>query len=129
MSFTADGQVHYYASEGVDDLTSDDYITSQFPYQMRCQAFNNFFFNVAIWENGRNWSTQWVIDDPKVFVIPPAGQEVASLYRRKARPQTTRRNQVTRQQQAKRMPVTQSRPVQQQPSSRSATTSRRTTQR
>ncbi len=26
MSFTADGQVHYYASQGVDDLTADDFI-------------------------------------------------------------------------------------------------------
>ena len=45
-------------------------------------TFNNFFFNVANWDNGRTWSTQWVIDDPKVFVIPPEGQTVAQLVPR-----------------------------------------------
>lgn len=127
MSFTADGQVHYYASEGVDDLTSADYVTSQYPYGMKCQSFNNFFFNVANWDNGRNWSTQWVIDDPKIFVIPPQGQQVANLYRVKAKPQM--RRQVTRQQQVRRAPVTQSRPSSQQSSNRSASTSRGGTQR
>jgi hypothetical protein len=47
---------------------------------------NNFFFNVANWDNGRTWSTPWVIDDPKVFVIPPPGQQVANLYRVKKKP-------------------------------------------
>jgi hypothetical protein len=66
---------------------------SSFPYGMKCQTFNNFFFNVANWDNGRTWSTQWVIDDPKIFVIPPQGQAVAQLYRVKKQPQ--RRQQVT----------------------------------
>jgi len=94
MSFTADGQVHYYASPGVDDLTDDDYLMSNLPYGMRGVSFHNFFFNVANWDNGRTWSTPWVIDDPKVFVIPPQGQTVAQLYRVKKQPQ--RRPQVTR---------------------------------
>jgi hypothetical protein len=92
MSFTADGQVHYYASPGVDNLTEEDYLMSSFPYGMRCQVFNNFFFNVANWDNGRTWSTRWIIDDPKVYVIPPQGQTVAQLYRVKKQPQ---RRQVT----------------------------------
>jgi hypothetical protein len=125
MSFTSDGQVHYYASEGVDDLTSDDFITSQFPYGMRCQTFNNFFFNVANWDTGRTWSTSWVIDDPKIFVIPPEGREVANLYRTKNRPQA-RRNQVTRQQQANRTTPSQNR---QASADRSASTTRTTSQR
>jgi hypothetical protein len=95
MSFTADGQVHYYASPGVDDLADDDYIMSSFPYGMRALTFNNFFFNVANWENGQTWSTQWVIDDPKVFVKPPQGQTVAQLYRVKKKPQQ-RRQQTAR---------------------------------
>ena len=45
---------------------------------------------MANWDNGRNWSTQWVIDDPKIFVIPPQGQTVANLYRVKAKPQAKR---------------------------------------
>ncbi|MEN1680099.1 MAG: hypothetical protein AAGJ46_10935 [Planctomycetota bacterium] len=83
MSFSPDGQIHYYASEGVDDLTEDDYLTSSYAYNYRCLCFNNFFFNVANWDNGKSWSTPWVIDDPKVFVVPPEGQTVASLPRRK----------------------------------------------
>jgi hypothetical protein len=106
MSFTSDGQVHYYASPGVDDLTADDYLLSSYPYGYRCQTFNNFFFNVANLDNGRSWSTNWVIDDPKIFVIPPEGQAVAQLYRVKKKPAT--RQQVT-QSQTKRQPATNSR--------------------
>ncbi|MEM6328882.1 MAG: hypothetical protein AAF790_01400, partial [Planctomycetota bacterium] len=49
MSFDTDGQIHYYASEGVDDLTEDDYLTSNYAYNYRCLCFDNFFFNVANW--------------------------------------------------------------------------------
>lgn len=91
MSFTDDGQVHYYASAGVDDLTEDDYLMSSFPYGYQTLVFDSFFFNVANWENGRSWSTPWVIDDPQVFVNPVAGQSVARLYRRK--PQSGRPTQ------------------------------------
>lgn len=88
MSFTPDGQVHYYASPGVDDLTSEDFLASYFPYGNRCISFNNFFFNVANQDNGRSLSTRWVIDDPQVFVVPPQGQTVAQLYRNRAKKQT-----------------------------------------
>jgi hypothetical protein len=94
LSFTADGQVHYYASPGVDDLTQDDYLMSSFPYGMRAVQFNNFFFNVANWDNGRTWSTQWIIDDPQIFVMPPDGQSVANLYRTNNRQQVTRQRQM-----------------------------------
>ena len=83
MSFSPDGQIHYYASPGVDDLTADDYLASNYPYGYKCLCMNNFFFNVANWDNARTWSTPWVIDDPKVFVRPPAGQTVAGIYRQK----------------------------------------------
>jgi hypothetical protein len=87
MSFTPDGQVHYYAHAGVEDLTADDYLMSSFPYGSRCKHFNNFFFNVANWDNGRTWSTPWVIDDPKIFVVPPPGQTVDGLHRLKPKAQ------------------------------------------
>jgi hypothetical protein len=97
LSFTSDGQVHYYASEGVDDLTEDDHIMSSFPYSMHCMTFNNFFFNVANWENGRTWSTKWIIDDPMIFVQPPPGQTAANLYRiKKKPPQTAKKPQMNR---------------------------------
>jgi hypothetical protein len=87
MSFTPDGQVHYYASPGVDDLTSEDFLASYFPYGNRCLSFNNFFFNVANMDNGRSLSTRWIIDDPKIFAIPPQGQSVAQLYKNRAKKQ------------------------------------------
>ncbi len=81
MSFTADGQVHYYAKKGIEDLTAEDHLMSAYAYSWKCQTFNNFFFNVANWDNGKNWSTPWVIDDPKIYVQPPAGQTADNLYR------------------------------------------------
>ncbi len=68
MSFTPDGMVHYYAKPGVEDLTADDYITSQYPYGYRCERFRSFFYNVVNGDNGRDWTTAWIVDDPKVFV-------------------------------------------------------------
>ncbi|MEM9827167.1 MAG: hypothetical protein AAF958_11290 [Planctomycetota bacterium] len=74
MSVTPDGMVHYYASPGVDDLTADDYITSQYPYGYRAERFRTFFYNVCSADDGRRWSTGFIVDDPKVFVIRPQGQ-------------------------------------------------------
>jgi len=91
MSFTPDGQVHYYAREGVEDLTENDHLYSSFPYGSRCLYLDNIFFNVANWENGKNWSTPWVIDDPEFFVIPPEGKTVANLVRRRSRNSFARR--------------------------------------
>ncbi|MDP6442872.1 MAG: hypothetical protein QGG36_13945 [Pirellulaceae bacterium] len=68
ISCTPDGMLHYYASPGVDDLTDEDYITSQFPYGHRAQRFKTYFFNVCNGDDGRTWSTPWIIDDPKVFI-------------------------------------------------------------
>jgi hypothetical protein len=117
ISFSSDGQVHYYARQGVEDLTSSDHIYSSFPYSMKCITLNNFFFNVANWDNGRTWSTPWVIDDPKVYVIPPAGQKVAQLYRIKKKPVA---------QQAKRMP--QNRTAKSRPSNSRSTAARNSPQ-
>jgi len=91
MSFTPDGQVHYYASEGVDDLTEEDHLYSSFPYGSQCLYLDNIFFNVANWENGKNWSTPWVIDDPQFFVIPPKGQQLANLIRKRGRSRVAKR--------------------------------------
>ena len=74
MSVTPDGMVHYYASPGVDDLTEDDYITSQFPYDYRAERFRTFFYNVCSANDGKRWSTAFVVDDPKVFVLRPANK-------------------------------------------------------
>lgn len=67
MSFTPDGRVHYFASKGIDELTIKDHLGSYVPYGMPCQKFNTLFFNVVNMDNGKTWSTPWIIDDPEVF--------------------------------------------------------------
>lgn len=74
MSVTPDGMVHYYASPGVDDLTEEDYITSQYPYDYRAERFRTFFYNICSADDGRRWSTAFIVDDPKVYVLRPVGQ-------------------------------------------------------
>lgn len=68
MSFTPDGSVHYYAHPGVEKLTAADHITSQYPYGYRAEYFSTIFFNVANQDDGRSWSTEWVIDDPMMYL-------------------------------------------------------------
>jgi hypothetical protein len=84
MSFTPDGAVHYYAHAGVEDLTEDDWLYSSKPYGYECLAIDNIFFNVANRDDGRTWSTPWVIDDPTVYVVPPGGATLADLPRKKS---------------------------------------------
>jgi hypothetical protein len=85
LSFTPDGQVHYYAHAGVEDLTADDHLYSSFAYGWQALAFDNFFVNVANWDNGETWSTPWVIDDPAFYVVPPEGQTIANLVRKRSK--------------------------------------------
>ncbi len=68
MSFTPDGKVHYYAHEGIADLTAKDHLYSNFPYGYHCEQTSTFFFNIVNQDDGRTWSTRWIVDDPKVFV-------------------------------------------------------------
>jgi hypothetical protein len=73
LSVTPDGMVHYYASPGVDDLTEADYITSQFPYNYRAERMRTFFYNVCSADDGQRWSTSFIVDDPKVYLLRPKG--------------------------------------------------------
>lgn len=72
ISCSPDGQVHYYAKPGVEDLTEEDHIASQFPYGYRAKHFKTFFFNVCNGDDGRTWSTNWIIDDPMLYFISKA---------------------------------------------------------
>ncbi|MHB8969725.1 MAG: hypothetical protein ACYC3X_06080 [Pirellulaceae bacterium] len=85
MSLTGDGMVHYYASPGVDALTAQDYLTSQFPYSFRAERFRTFFFNVCNRNDGRTWSTPFVIDDPQLFLVNAS--RVESIVQRKQQAQ------------------------------------------
>lgn len=67
MSFTSDGAVHYYASPGVDNLTKEDRITSQQPYGYKAETFTTMFFNVVNNDDGKTWTTEFIIDDPAVY--------------------------------------------------------------
>jgi hypothetical protein len=72
MSVSADGRIHYFAKPGIDKLTMADHLTSQYPYGYRAERLNSFFFNICNRNNGRTWSTPFVIDDPEVFVVHSA---------------------------------------------------------
>lgn len=78
MSCTADGMVHYYAGEGVDDLTEDDYVASYYAHGYRAYRFSTFFFNVANRHDGQSWTTEWIIDDPALYVVGALPKEMAA---------------------------------------------------
>ena len=88
MTLTGDGMVHYYASPGVDNLTAQDYLTSQYPYSFRAERFRTFFFNICNRNDGRTWSTPFLIDDPKLFLVNSA--RVESIVQRKQQAQQRR---------------------------------------
>ncbi len=67
MSVTPDSRVHYYAHAGVHDLTQADYIRSSLPYRIRGTTFNTIFFNVCSADDGKTWSTPWIVDDPSIY--------------------------------------------------------------
>ena len=92
MSITPDGMVHYYIKQGVDDLTSDDYVTSQYPYGYRAEMFKTFFFNVCNRDDMRTQSTEWIVDDPAVYVATGA----SNLARKQTSPRRAGRRSVTR---------------------------------
>jgi len=72
LSFTSDGLVHYFARQGIEELERDDYIATSMPYGYRCEELRSFFYNVVNGDNGRDWSTDWIVDDPKLYVIQNA---------------------------------------------------------
>jgi hypothetical protein len=57
--------------------------------------FDNFFFNVANLENGRNWSTPWVVDNAEFYVVPPQGRSLNDLLRRGQTARTANRGPAT----------------------------------
>jgi hypothetical protein len=82
LSVTPDGQIHYYAKPGIADLTADDYLASEHAYGYRCQRFKTFFFNVCNIDDGKTWSTPWIIDDPSVYYIPTETASKSTEQRR-----------------------------------------------
>jgi hypothetical protein len=68
IAVSANGAVHYYARPGVEDVTSEDYITTQYPYNYKAETFRSAFFNVVNADNGKSWTTTWIVDDTYVFL-------------------------------------------------------------
>ena len=68
MTITPDGRVHYYGHEGIANLTAKDHLYSNFPYGYKCLQTSTYFFNVVNQDDGRTWSTRWIVDDPKVYL-------------------------------------------------------------
>lgn len=81
ISATGDGQIHFYAKQGVEDLTAADHITSQFPYSYRAERFRTFFFNACNRNDGKTWSTPFIIDDPQLYVVN-SSRVVANVKRK-----------------------------------------------
>ena len=67
MTLSPDGRVHYYAAKGVGPLRATDHIATKMPYGEPNLQMNTVFFNVMSADNGRTWSTEWIIDDVEVF--------------------------------------------------------------
>ncbi len=76
MSVTPAGAVEYYAHAGVENLTEADFISSQYPYGFQAQRLQTFFFDLVNRDDGRSWSTEWIIDDPSLYYLraPLPGQ-------------------------------------------------------
>ncbi|MEZ6067331.1 MAG: hypothetical protein R3B90_16875 [Planctomycetaceae bacterium] len=80
MSVSPDSRVHYYAKPGVEDLTEADRLVTTHPYSIAGTHFNTMFFNICNGDDGKTWSTAWVIDDPQIFWgdgSQPARQQTA----------------------------------------------------
>ena len=67
MSCSPDGMIHYFAHAGVEDLTRADLISSQSPYGFQAERLQSFFFDLVNRDDGQNWSTTWIIDDPRLY--------------------------------------------------------------
>jgi hypothetical protein len=125
MSFSADGMVHYYASPGVDDLTQADYITSQYPYSFTARDFRTYFFDVCNLNNGRMWSTPFVIDDPELYVVN--SQRVEGIVQRQE--EAAARNAQRQAEAAERAALRQQQMEERRAAQREASAARRTTSR
>jgi outer membrane receptor protein involved in Fe transport len=68
ISFSANGQANYYIKAGVGNLTEKDHVVSYFPYGYHAELLETFFFDIVNMDDGKSWSTPWIVDDPMVYV-------------------------------------------------------------
>lgn len=67
MSWTPDGSTHYYVKQGVENLTAKDHIASNRPYNADPERVTTWFFNSVNMDDGKTWSTAFIVDDPQLF--------------------------------------------------------------
>ncbi len=71
ISFSSDGnQVNYFAKAGVEDLIRLLTISPPCisPYSYHRERIDAFFFDVLNMDDGKTWSTDWIVDDPTLYV-------------------------------------------------------------
>lgn len=78
MTTTPDGAVQFFAKAGTDDLTEKDHLGTYHCYSYRATRFQTFFYNVINRDDGRNWSTPWVIDQAMLYVATPNAAQTAT---------------------------------------------------
>ncbi len=76
MSVTPDGACHFFAKDGINDLTREDCVGSYWCYNYRAHSFQTFFYNVINQDDGRNVSTPWIIDDACLYAATPPADKV-----------------------------------------------------
>lgn len=76
MSVTPDGACHFFAKEGIDDLTKEDCIGSYWCYSYRAHSFQTFFYNVINQDDGRNVGTPWIVDDAFLYAATAPANKV-----------------------------------------------------
>lgn len=67
MSVSGDGSMHFYGRQGVENLTPANLLHSGTPYGYSAEYFATHFFNVCNQNDGKTWSTPFIIDDPAIF--------------------------------------------------------------
>ena len=68
MTVTPEGRFHVYIKQGVGNLTAKDHVSSTQPYGYSAERFSTIFFNITSANDGKTWSTPFIVDDPEVFV-------------------------------------------------------------
>lgn len=69
MTVNPNGTVSYYVRPGVQNLRPQDHVATTMPYGYQAERFSSLFFNITSANNGAQWSTPFIVDDPAVYVL------------------------------------------------------------
>ena len=68
ISYSPDGKVHYFIKPGVEDLTAKDFVATYNPYSYKAETFETMFFDILNMDDGKSWSTEWIVDDTSLYL-------------------------------------------------------------